>query len=276
MNDHDTQALKELRKEIFITSYKNGITHIASAFSCLELLYVLYARNILHIDKTNPKWPGRDRLILSKGHAAIGLYAVMKYINILEKDEMDTFLKPGTRLAGEPCKRDMPWIEASTGSLGHGLSIGIGMAMAQKIDCVDARTFVILGDGECQEGVIWEAAMSATAHKVDNLVAILDCNEYQKMCTVSDTMLCVDWVSKWKAFGWQVEEIDGHDTDAIYEELSKYNKSGKPRLVIAHTIKGKGVSFMESNGAKWHYKEPTPKEVRRITQELGISEEEIG
>ncbi len=275
MNDYDEQILKGLRKKIFITSHKNGITHIASAFSCLELLYVLYARNVLHIDKTNPQWPDRDRIILSKGHAAIGLYAVMDYVNILAESEMDTFLRPGTRLAGEPCKRDMPWIEASTGSLGHGLSMGVGMALAQKIDHRNARTFVILGDGECQEGAIWEAAMSAAAYKVDNLVAILDHNKYQKMHTVSDTMLCVDWKAKWEAFGWQVTEIDGHDTDAIHEELEKINMSGKPKLVIAHTVKGKGVSLMEANGAKWHYKEPTPKETRRIIEELDVSEEEI-
>lgn len=274
MEKEDKQVLSELRKQIFLTAHRHGTTHMASAFSTLEILYTLYSKDVLKIDRNNPKWEKRDRLILSKGHAAIGMYAVMCQEGILMKEELDTFLEPGTRLAGEPCKRDLEWVEASTGSLGHGLSMGIGMALAQKMDKLDARTYVILGDGECQEGVIWEAAMSAAAYQVDNLIAIMDCNQVQKMCTTEETMKVVDWRSKWEDFGWQVTEVDGHDVDAIKTELLLENEKGKPRLVLAHTTKGKGVSIME-NDAKWHYKEPRPKELRIIAEELGITEEEL-
>lgn len=274
MQNYDEEILRNLRRRMFIISMKHGVTHLASAFSSLEIFYALYEKGALRIKKDDLLWEERDRFILSKGHAAIGMYAVMEHAGILEKDELDTFLMPGTRLAGEPCRRNLPLTEASTGSLGHGLSLGLGMALAQKMRKSDARTIVLLGDGECQEGSVWEAAMGAAAHKADNLIAILDCNQIQKMGTTEETMGCVRWQQKWKDFGWLVEEVNGHDVDEICRELSKKNDSGMPKIIIAHTIKGHGVSIMENNAA-WHYKEPKKKEIKAICEELGIPMEEV-
>lgn len=170
--------------------------------------------------------------------------------------------------------RDMRGIEASTGSLGHGLSMAVGMAMANKMDGRECRSYVLLGDGECEEGVIWEAATSAVTFHLDNLVAILDCNSIQKLKTVEDTIGYVDWNKRWQAFGWEVVEVDGHDIEALYQVLSTENQIGKPRLVIAKTIKGKGVSIME-NDPKWHYRMPKKKELIIFAEELGIMEGEL-
>lgn len=274
MQEMEKNLLSECRKKIFITSHNNGNTHLASAFSCLEIIYALYAKGVLKIDRNNPEWPLRDRFILSKGHAAIALYVILEELGILEGNELSTFLKPATRLAGEPCRRDLPWVEASTGSLGHGLSVGVGMALAQKMNGINAKTYVLLGDGECQEGSVWEAAMSAAAYHADNLVAILDCNRVQKMCTTQETMGVVEWKMKWQAFGWEVSEVDGHDTEALSQALSSISPNGKPHIVIANTVKGQGVSIME-NDAKWHYKVPKKKEIKIIMDELGINAEEL-
>lgn len=185
--------------------------------------------------------------------------------------------------------RDLKGIEATTGSLGHGLSMGIGMAMAQKMNRVDAelqdtgkvvtrkgaRTFVILGDGELEEGTVWEAAMSGAAFGLDNLIAILDCNEIQKMGSITKTIGMNNWKEKWDSFGWQINEVDGHDVDALAEVLIKRSNDGKPRLIIAHTVKGKGVSIMENN-PNWHFKLPNnKKEMRCFKEELGIIDTEL-
>lgn len=274
LETNDEMVLKDLRKRIFLISQKNGLTHVASAFSCLEILYVLYGKGVLRFKPECPDWEDRDRFILSKGHAAIGMYAVMERAGLLKDNELDTFLKPGTRLGGEPCRRELPLVETSTGALGHGFSVALGMALAKKIDHSAARIYALLGDGECQEGNVWEAAMSAAAFGLDNFIAILDCNHFQKMDTTEATMKHVEWKSKWEAFGWQVTEINGHDLAAVETELRRENMQGKPRLIIAHTVKGKGVSIMEKDGAKWHYKIPTKKETGIIMEELGISQEE--
>ena len=170
--------------------------------------------------------------------------------------------------------RDLKGIEASTGSLGHGLSVAVGMAMAQKMDANEAKTYVMIGDGESQEGTIWEAAMSAAAFSLDNLIAILDCNKVQKMNRVEETMQYVHWKEKWSSFGWNVIEVDGHDVDALKETFENVPKNGKPTIVIAHTVKGKGVSIMENNPI-WHFKLPNRKEKKIFMEELQISEEEM-
>lgn len=265
---------QELRKEIFITGYKGGLAHLASCFSCLEILYALYLNGVMHYDAKNPDLKERDRLILSKGHAGLALYHIMAEAGFLTKDEVKTYLQPGTHIGGEPCMRDLKGIEATTGSLGHGLSMGVGMALTQKMDQTGAKTYVILGDGECQEGTIWEAAMSAPAFALDNLVAILDCNNIQKMDTVKKTMGLDNWQEKWEAFGWTVEHVDGHDVEGITNLLKKENSTGKPMLVIAHTIKGKGVSVMEDN-PNWHFKLPGRKELKFFKEELGVSDSEL-
>lgn len=274
MTQEEQQFLKECRKEIFLTSCRRGLTHLASAFSCLEILYALYMKGVLRVDPSAPDREDRDRFILSKGHAAIALYAMLERAGFLAQGELDTFLTEGTRLAGEPCRRDLPCLEASAGSLGHGLSLGIGMALAQRMEQTNSRTFVLLGDGECQEGSVWEAAFSAAAHRLGNLVAILDCNGLQKMSSTGQTMGHVEWKNKWEAFGWQVAEADGHDVDELCGVLGRAGTGQKPLLVIAHTVKGKGVSIME-NDVRWHYKVPKEKEIRKIAQELGATEEEL-
>lgn len=274
MDKYDEMRCRELRKRIFLTAYKGGMAHLASSYSCLEILYTLYLKGVMKYDSGNPGLQGRDRLVLSKGHAGLALYSVMCEAGFLEEKELDTFLKPGTHIGGEPCMRDLKGVEASTGSLGHGLSIAAGMAMAQKMDGLTAKTYVVLGDGECEEGTVWEGAMSTAAFGLDNLVAVLDCNRIQKMCTVEETIRLANWKEKWESFGWAVRETDGHDTDKLQKCFLQEKEVGKPLLVIAHTVKGKGVSIMEDNPI-WHFKLPNRKEMRYFMQELGISEEEM-
>ncbi len=270
----DEERLAMLRKEIFLTGYSGGMAHLASCFSALEIIYTLYLKNVMNYDKNNPDMVERDRFVLSKGHGGLALYAVLSEAGYLSKDELHTYLKPNCRIGGEPNLRDLPGIEASTGSLGHGLSMGIGMALAQKADETGAKTYVLIGDGESQEGTIWEAAMSAVKFKLDNLVVILDMNGIQKTATVKDTMDFVNWSEKWKAFGWNVNEVDGHSVDALKIAFLEAPDNGKPTLVIAHTVKGKGVSIMENN-PRWHFKIPNEKEKKVFMSELNISEEEM-
>lgn len=274
MMSYDENVCKNLRKKIYLTAERGGLGHLASCYSCLEILYVLYKKNILNCTRENMGSKKRNRLILSKGHAGLALYWVMNEAGLLSGEEIGTFLQPGSHVGGEPCMRDLPGIEATTGSLGHGLPMGVGMAMAQKMDGLDARTYVIIGDGECEEGSIWEAAMSAPAFDLDNLTAILDCNEIQKMTTVEGTIRHTNWREKWESFGWLVKEVDGHDIAALEEILLAKNETGKPLLLIAHTVKGKGVSIMENNPL-WHFKLPNRKERKVFCAELDIGKEEL-
>lgn len=270
----DKDACQRLRRNIYLTIAKGGMGHIASCYSCLEILYTLYVKGVMKYDTENPGDVCRDRLVLSKGHAGVALFWVMSEVGLLDEALLDTFLQPGSCIGGEPCMRDLPGIEASTGSLGHGLSMAVGMAMAQKLDQTDARTFVVLGDGECEEGTIWEAAMSAPAFKLNNLVVILDCNKIQKMTTITGTVGLDNWEEKWKSFGWLVKNVDGHDINALYTVLKEKNDTDKPLLLIAHTVKGKGVSIMENNPL-WHFKLPNRKEKKIFQKELDIPEEEM-
>lgn len=272
--DLEYKKLLELRKEIFITGYKGGMAHLASCFSCLEMLYALYLKDILRYDASNPKWEERDRFILSKGHAGLALYCVLKEAGLMTAEQVSSYLTEMSLIGGEPCMRDCEWIEATTGSLGHGLSLGLGMAMALKSDGRNARVYVMLGDGECEEGTIWEAAMMAAAQKLDNLIAILDCNKLQKMDYVQQTIGEPNWRQKWEAFGWSVDEVDGHDMNAFKAVLERPADKGRPRLIIANTIKGKGVSIME-NHANWHFKLPGRKELKVFKEELEISDAEL-
>ncbi len=271
---NEKEELKKLRKDIFITGYKGGMAHLDSCYSCLEILYTLYLRGILKIDAQNAKWADRDRFILSKGHAGLALYGVMTRAGLMKEEEYHSYLKPGSAVGGEPCARDCEWVEATTGSLGHGLSMAAGMAMALKADQSPARVYVVLGDGECEEGTVWEAALTASAFQLDNLVVILDCNRIQKMDFVENTIGAANWREKWSAFGWSVDETDGHDVDALETVLKRENQPGMPRIIIAHTVKGKGVSIMEDN-PNWHFKLPGRRELRVFKEELGISDSEM-
>lgn len=266
--------LLALRKQIFLTGYKGGMAHLASCYSSLEMLYGLYIEKLLRYDPADPHWKDRDRFLLSKGHAGLALYAVLLKAGLIEQTMFDSYLQADARIGGEPCMRDCPWIEATTGSLGHGLSMGLGIAMALKLDNSPGRVYVMLGDGECQEGTVWEAVMTAPALGADNLIAILDCNEIQKMDFVEKTIGPTRWREKWSAFGWQVLETDGHDLEAFRQTVCQAQAATGPCLIIAHTVKGKGVSIMENN-PNWHFRLPGRKEKKIFCAELGISDAEL-
>lgn len=265
------EKVKKLRGVILKTICRGGGGHIPASLSIVEILTVLYC-NILKIDPSNPRDPSRDRFVLSKGHAGVALYAILADRGFFSQQHLDTFGKRGTILGGHPDMHKVPGVEASTGALGHGFSFGIGMALAAKLDKKDYRVFILLGDGECQEGSIWEGAMFAPQHKLDNVIAIIDYNKCQAMDRLDKIVSLDPLVDKWKAFGWEVKEVDGHDISKLQKVFESVPFiSGKPSLIIAHTIKGKGVSFME-NVPIWHYRLPDDQETRTICKELGLNE----
>jgi transketolase len=276
MTNEDELNIKEFRKKIFLTaySYTGGLAHLASAFSVAEVLYTLYMKGILKYKPSDPLWGDRDHLIMSKGHASLATYTILATVGYFAKDELFTFCQPGSRFGGEPNMLLIPGVEASTGSLGHGLSFGTGIALANKMDSKDSKVYVILGDGECQEGTVWEAVMSAVRYQLDNLTVILDYNKIQKMGFVRDTIAIDSWETRWESFGWHVIKTDGHDIDAIENAFKSPVVPDKPRLIIADTVKGKGVSIMENN-PDWHFRMPNKKELKVVIQELGITEEEL-
>jgi transketolase len=268
INELQTIA-RSVRRDIveMITAAKSG--HPGGSLSAVEILVELYF-NTMRIDPANPKWPDRDRFILSKGHAAPVLYSVMAERGYAEtpKDKLNTLRQFGSVYQGHPDMRFIHALEASTGSLGQGLSLGLGMALGARLDGRPSRTYVMLGDGEIQEGQIWEAAMAASFHKADNLVAIVDYNHIQLDGFVKDIMEVAPLAEKWRSFGWHVAEIDGHDAHAVrgaFEEAAA--TKGKPTCVVAQTVKGKGVSFMENN-PKFHGVAPTQDELKLALQEL--------
>ncbi len=264
----ELQAIaKTVRRDIveMIGAAKSG--HPGGSLSAVEILTTLFF-DVMRHDPSNPAWEDRDRVILSKGHAAPVLYSVLAECGYTPKDELNTLRKLGSPYQGHPDKRFLPVLEASTGSLGQGLSIGLGMALAARLDARPFRTYVILGDGEIQEGQIWEAAMFGAFHKVDNLVAIVDYNRIQLDGFVKDIMEVEPLVEKWRSFGWLVIELDGHSFPALQAAFAEATAmKGKPTVLIAHTVKGKGVSFMENN-PKFHGVAPTPAEVELALKEL--------
>lgn len=270
----DQEQIKELRKMIFTTAYKGNTGHLASAFSVIEILYVLYFKGIMKYDASSPQWENRDKLVMSKGQGSLALYSVLSKAGFFPKEELSTFCRPDSRLGGEPRLGDIPGVEASTGSLGHGLSYAVGMAMAYKMQDKENHVYVIIGDGECQEGSVWEAAMAAANFKLDNMTVIMDNNKLQAMGTVKELMGIDDWTGKWKEFGWNVINIDGHNVDEIEKALKSPNVMGSPTIIIANTIKGKGVSFME-NVPIWHFRMPNEEELKVVLRELDIKEEEL-
>jgi transketolase len=255
-NSNDSEVLKnkakQLRIDIVKSIHKAGKGHIGGAFSIVEILTTLYYGNILKFDPNNPKWEDRDRFILSKGHAGIALYAVLADLGFFPKEELD-FLNKGRLLAEHPDPR-IPGIEVVSGSLGHGLSLGSGMALADKLDKKPRATIVLMGDGECYEGSVWEAAMFASHHELNNLCGIIDRNGLITHGSTEEINKLEPFAEKWKAFGWEVYEINGHDFKElkIALKLATNKVKKKPSMIIAETVKGKGVSFME-NQAKWHH-----------------------
>ena len=242
-------------------------SHIGSSFSMVELLVVLYG-GVLRVRPNEPQWDARDRFILSKGHACAALYAVLAEKGFFPLTWLDDFYLDGAHLAGHSTHTGVPGIEMSSGSLGHGLSVACGMALADKRDGNKRRVFALLSDGECDEGSTWEAVLFAPQHKLDNLVAIVDYNKIQSLGTVKEVLDLEPLAAKWRACGWGVREIDGHDLGAIERTLTKVPfERGKPSCVIAHTVKGKGVSFME-NKLLWHYRSPQGDELERAYAEV--------
>jgi len=258
---------KEIRKKILKMIFTSQSSHIGSALSCVDILTTLYFK-ILKIDPQKPSAENRDRFILSKGHAASALYATLAQRGFFSEEVLNSYCLNGGKLPGHSTIHCVPGVEVSTGSLGHGLAIGAGMAIAGKHDNKNYRVFVLMSDGECDEGSVWETAMFASHHELDNLIGILDYNKLQAFGKTKDVLNLEPLRKKWVSFGWQVKEIDGHNFKQIEKVLSKAPfKKNKPSIIIAHTIKGKGISFME-NKLEWHYKSPSKEEYLFALKEL--------
>jgi transketolase len=241
--------------------------HPGGSLSAVEILTVLFF-DVMRHDPANPAWADRDRFVMSKGHAAPGLYTIMAQSGYCPEDQLNTLRRLGSIYQGHPDKRFLPALETSTGSLGLGLSFGLGMAEAARLDKRPARVYVLLGDGEIQEGQVWEAAMYGAYHKLDNIVAIVDYNKIQLDGFVKDIMDLEPLADKWRAFGWHTLEIDGHDLGAVQRAFAEAAATrGRPTAIVAHTVKGKGVSFME-NVPKWHGVAPTKEEAELALKEL--------
>lgn len=264
----DAQAT-EIRKDIVTMISKAGSGHPGGSLSCADILCALYFGGVLEYDPKNPKLETRDYFILAKGHAAPALYATLAHAGYFPVEELATLRKLGTRLQGHPDSNQVPGVEVSTGSLGQGLSISAGIACGLELAQSKQRVFTVLGDGECEEGQVWEAAMFAAHRKLGNLIAIIDNNHLQIDGCIEDVCSPEDLGAKFEAFGWDVVHVDGHDTDALVELLSALKASDvqKPHCVIANTIKGKGVSFME-NQAGWHGVAPNEEQLAQALAEL--------
>jgi transketolase len=260
---------RQIRGKIVEMSHKSGGAHLGSALSCVDILVALYW-NVLNISPEDFSNPDRDRFIFSKGHASLSLFACLAFRNFFEKGLLDTYAKPGSCLEEHPGPSCVPGLEAATGSLGHGLSLGVGIALAAKIQSRPYKTYVLLSDGECNEGSVWEAAMFASGQQLDNICSIIDFNKWQATGRSCEVMALEPLGEKWESFGWNVYEINGHDINYILNVLNSIPYgSGKPTAVIAHTVKGKGISFMEDDN-NWHYRIPNEEEVILAKKELGL------
>ena len=259
-----------IRARIIENSHRTGTPHLGSCLSCVDILVALYF-SALRIESSAPTAAHRDRFILSKGHSAPALIQILAMKGFFPESLLEGYGEDGSLLGEHPPTPDhLAGIEAATGSLGHGLPIALGMALSGRIQQTSYKVFALLGDGECNEGTIWEAAMLAAAQRVDNLMVFIDFNKWQATGRSEEILLLNPLADKWRAFGWDAYEIDGNDMQQIIETLSRENTSGKPVAIIAHTIKGKGVSFMEDDN-NWHYRIPNQEEVIAAKQELGVT-----
>lgn len=271
ISDEHLRALMEkayrIRKHVLEMTTEAGSGHPGGSLSCVDVITALYFHVMRH-DPKRPQWPDRDRFVLSKGHAAPALYAALAECGYFPIEELKTLRKFGSILQGHPDRNRVPGVEISSGSLGNGLAIANGMALAGKLDGRSYRVYVLLGDGECQEGLIWEAAMFAAHYKIDNLTAIIDRNGLQIDGPTEKVMSIEPLADKWRSFGWHVIEVDGHDMAAIIDACEEAKRvKGKPTLIIAHLVKGRGVSFMEWV-ASFHGKTLSPKDLEKALAEL--------
>ena len=265
----DKEETQELAKKVRIHAVKmvnnGGSSHIGSVLSIVDILAVLYGR-VMQYRSSEPKWIDRDRFILSKGHAGVGVYAVLAECGFFNVIELNKHYQDGSIFSGHVSHKGIPGVELSTGSLGHGLPVSAGMALAAKIDKKDHKIFVVMSDGELDEGSNWEAFMFASHHGLSNLTAIIDRNKLQSMKTTEETLSLEPLRDKLIAFGWNVIEVDGHNHDELFLAIDSYTK--KPKVIIANTIKGKGVSYME-NEIAWHYRTPNGELFDQAMKDLG-------
>ena len=267
LNTLDTKALAvRLRKHVVNMAASGGSSHVGSALSIADILAVLYGSE-LRFDAANPGWPGRDRVILSKGHAGTCMYAVLAESGYFPVELLKEHFRNGSIFSGHVSHKGVPGVEISTGSLGHGLGVGAGMAVELRRQKGVQRIFVILSDGECDEGSNWEAILFASHHKLSNLTAIIDYNKLQSLASISETLGLEPFADKWRSFGWRVTEVDGHSHTELAAALASNGSTDAPHCILAHTTKGKGVSFME-NAVQWHYKSPKPDELEIALREL--------
>lgn len=261
------ELARRTRIHVLHMTSRGGSSHVGAAFSIVDILAVLYGQIMRH-DPQQPLWPKRDRFILSKGHAGAAVYAMLAEVGYFPTEQLMQHYQDGSVFSGHISHKGILGVELSTGSLGHGLGVGTGMAMALKLAHEPARVFVLLSDGECDEGTIWEAALFAQHHALDNLIAIVDYNKIQSLAPVADTLALEPFHQKWESFNWSVIEADGHDHAALTKALATVpTQIGRPTVIIAHTVKGKGVSFME-NTVLWHYRTARGEEFTRALAEL--------
>ncbi|MFH0927339.1 MAG: transketolase [Candidatus Micrarchaeota archaeon] len=266
------QAANEIRKNVLGMCHRANSSHVGSCFSCIDILAQIYVGGVLNVRPAEPEYAKRDYFILSKGHAAAALYATLAQAGFFPPEELLKFYSNGSRMGGHPSKGCVPGVEVSTGSLGHGLGLGCGMAEEFALSKRANRVFVLLSDGELDEGSVWEAILFAGAKKLQNIVAIVDFNKIQSFERVEDAMPLEPLGKKFEAFGWEVARVDGNDVEALASVFSSdFMKSKKPKAIIADTIKGKGVSYME-NRLEWHYKSPNEQQYAQGLKELGENE----
>lgn len=267
----DVAALKkqagQLRQDVVRMIAKAGSGHPGGSLSAAEFVTALYFDILQNIDPKNPHMEDRDRFVLSKGHCCPVLYAALARRGYFDVSHLDRLREYRSILQGHPDMNKTPGVDISTGSLGNGLSVGLGMALSARLKGLEYKVYVLMGDGEQQEGMIWEAAMCAAHHKVKNLIAIVDCNNLQINGTVGEVMNVEPLADKWRAFGWKVLKVDGHDMEAVLNVLDEARSTEGPMVVLGSTIKGKGVSFME-NVALWHGQAPTAEQLEQAIEEL--------
>jgi transketolase len=262
---------RQIRGWLVEITHKKKTAHLASALSCVDILVAAYCGGTLKVEPSTANSPERDRIILSKGHAVGALYAILAYRGFFDEKLLDTWNEDGGKLPEHPSPGCVPGLELATGSLGHGLPCGLGMALGMRIKKLDSKVLVVLSDGECNEGSVWEAAMMAPAQKATNLAVIIDYNKWQATGRSDEVLSLHPLSEKWKAFGWYTLEVDGHNLTELQNAIEDaYRQKDKPTAIIAHTVKGKGVSFMEDDN-NWHYRAPTADEVSLALLELGLA-----